>query len=214
MKKIVIIDYECGNLLSLSRAIETLGFKPELTKDKNKILDASHLILPGVGAFGHAMNKLEKYDLKKTIKDYVNLKKPLLGICLGMQALFSKSYEFGTHEGLDIIEGEVIKIESPESKIKVPHIGWNEIFPTEINENCIKIFSKDLHGKNFYFVHSYIGVSKNLNKTNAVAKYSNITIPAIVSSENVYGCKFHKEKSGKNGISLIKNFCDLKIKNS
>ena len=209
MKKIVVIDYECGNLLSLYRAIEFVGYKAEVTKDKQKILNASHLILPGVGAFGHAMNKLEKFDLKETIKNYANLKKPLLGICLGMQALFSKSNEFGVTEGLDMIKGEVIKIKSSDKEIKVPHIGWNEIFPTNTNENSLKIFPKELHGKNFYFVHSYIGVSKNSNQTNAIAKYADISIPAIVSSENVYGCQFHPEKSGKNGITLIKNFCNL-----
>ena len=209
MKKIVVIDYECGNLLSLYRAIEFIGHKAEVTKDKQKIMNATHLILPGVGAFGHAMDKLEKFNLKETIKKYADLKKPLLGICLGMQALFSKSNEFGVTEGLDMIKGEVIKIESSDKDIKVPHIGWNEIFPTNINENSLKIFPKELHGKNFYFVHSYIGVSQNSNHTNAVAKYSDISIPAIVSSEKVYGCQFHPEKSGKNGITLIKNFCNL-----
>ena len=205
MKKIVVIDYECGNLLSLYRAIEFIGHKAEVTKDKQKIMNATHLILPGVGAFGHAMDKLEKFNLKETIKNYADLK-PLLGICLGMQALFSKSNEFGVTEGLDMIKGEVIKIESSDKDIKVPHIGWNEIFPTNINENSLKIFPKELHGKNFYFVHSYIGVSQNSNHTNAVAKYSDISIPAIVSSEKSIWLSVSSRKKWQKRYYIDKKF--------
>ena len=164
-------------------------------------MNATHLILPGVGAFGHAMDKLEKFNLKETIKNYADLKKPLLGICLGMQALFSKSNEFGVTEGLDMIKGEVIKIESSDKDIKVPHIGWNEIFPTNINENSLKIFPKELHGKNFYFVHSYLGVSQ-IQSYKHGAKYSD---QYQLYLRKVYGCQF-RQKSGKNSITVIKIF--------
>ena len=126
-----------------------------------------------------------------------------------MQALFTKSYEFGSHQGLNLIEGEVISIASQNRSVKVPHIGWNEVFLKNLDNNLSKIFSKDLHGKNFYFIHSYIGLSKESKNINAEANYLGLTIPAIVSSGNVYGCQFHPEKSGKNGLLLLKNFCNL-----
>ena len=209
MKKIIIIDYGCGNLLNLSRAIEFIGQRAEVTRDKDKITNATHLILPGVGAFKKAMEKLEQLGLKTSIKEYTKQKKPLLGICLGMQLLFSKSFEFGIHSGLDLIKGEVIKLKSKDKNVKIPHIGWNEIYPKFTNENSKKIFTEDLYGKNFYFIHSFIGISKKKEKTNGFSEYMNISIPAFVSSENIFGCQFHPEKSGKNGIKLLKNFCNL-----
>ena len=190
MKKIVIIDYGCGNLLNIYRAIEKIGYKAELTNKKEKIINATHLILPGVGAFGKAMEKLEEFDLKKAIKEFSLTNKPLLGICLGMQALFTKSFEFGINEGLNLIEGNVSKISSNDKKIKIPHIGWSEIYPQNLSEQAEKIFTNNLHGKSFYFVHSYIGVSSDPKKINAIAKYSNIQIPAFVSSNNIFGCQF------------------------
>ena len=209
MKNIIIIDYGCGNLLNLSRAIEFIGQRAEVTRDKDKIINATHLILPGVGAFKKAMEKLEQLGLKTSIKEYTKQKKPLLGICLGMQLLFSKSFEFGSHAGLDLIEGEVIKLKSEDKNVKIPHIGWNEIYPKFTNDNSKKIFTEDLYGKNFYFIHSFIGISKKKEKTNGFAEYMNISIPAFVSSENTFGCQFHPEKSGRNGIKLLKNFCNL-----
>ena len=130
MKTITIIDYGCGNILNLVRAINFLGYKVEVTNDKKKILNSSHVILPGVGAFGNAMQQLKKYDLQNTIFEYTKLNKPLFGICLGMQILLTKSYEFGKHEGLGLIKGEVLKISNKtDKKIKIPHVGWNEIYP-------------------------------------------------------------------------------------
>ena len=135
MKKITIIDYGCGNILNLARAIKFLGYEAEITHDKKKILNSSHLILPGVGAFGNAMSQLNKYDLQNTILEYVNLNKPLFGICLGMQILLTESYEYGVHKGLNLIEGKVIKISNKGNKeVKVPHMGWNEIYPNNRKE--------------------------------------------------------------------------------
>ena len=126
-----------------------------------------------------------------------------------MQLLFSKSFEFGSHAGLDLIEGEVIKLKSKDKNVKIPHIGWNEIYPKFTNDNSKKIFTEDLYGKNFYFIHSFIGIPKKIEKTNGFSEYMNISIPAFVSSENIFGCQFHPEKSGRNGIKLLKNFCNL-----
>ena len=211
MKTITIIDYGCGNILNLVRAINFLGYKVEVTNDKKKILNSSHVILQGVGAFGNAMQQLKKYDLQNTIFEYTKLNKPLFGICLGMQILLTKSYEFGKHEGLGLIKGEVLKISNKtDKKIKIPHVGWNEIYPNNNEKKWENKILKNLTaGTNFYFVHSYVCFTKNPNSTVAVCNYSNISIPAVVAENNVFGCQFHPEKSGEDGINVIKNFCEI-----
>ena len=211
MKKVTIIDYGCGNILNLVRAIEFLGYKAETTNKREKIVSSSHVILPGVGAFGNAAKQLEKYDLRKSIEDYVKSKNPLLGICLGMQLLFTESYEFGFHKGLGLIEGQVVKISNDKkSQIKIPHMGWNEIYPSNNEKKWKnKILKNALIGKNFYFVHSFKGITKNPNSTIAVCNYSTISIPAVVSINNIFGCQFHPEKSGHNEIEVLKNFCEI-----
>ena len=211
MKKITIIDYGCSNILNLVRAIRFLGYEVETTHDKKKILNSSHVILPGVGAFGNAMKQLEKYDLQNAILEYAKLNRPLFGICLGMQILLTVSYEFGEHRGLGLIEGEVIKIlDKKNKKIKIPHIGWNEIYPNKNkNEWKNKILSNSLIGKEFYFVHSFVSVTKNPNSTIAICNYSGISIPAFVSDDNIFGCQFHPEKSADNGLIVLKNFCEI-----
>ena len=211
MKKITIIDYGCGNILNLIRAIRFLGYETETTHDKKKIINSSHVILPGVGAFGNAMKQLEKYNLQNTILEYAKLNKPLFGICLGMQILLTVGYEFGVHKGLGLIEGEVIKILDKKNKeIKIPHIGWNEIYPNnDKKEWKNKILSNSLIGKSFYFVHSFVCLTKNPYSTIAVCNYSGISIPAVVSVNNVFGCQFHPEKSADNGLAVLKNFCEI-----
>ncbi len=211
MKKITIIDYGCGNILNLARAINFIGFEAEVTHNEKNILNSSHVILPGVGAFGNAIEQLEKYNLRSVILEYAKSNKPLLGICLGMQILLTESYEFGVHKGLDLISGKIIKISNKNNKeIKIPHVGWNEIYPN--NEKKIwenKILKNNLIGKNFYFVHSFIAITKNPSSTIAVCNYSDISIPAVISSNNVFGCQFHPEKSEQNGLSVLKNFCEI-----
>jgi imidazole glycerol-phosphate synthase subunit HisH len=210
-KKITIIDYGCGNILNLVRAIKFIGYEAEVTHEKNKIIDSSHIILPGVGAFGNAMKKIEKYNLHKTIWEYAGSEKPLLGICLGMQILLTESHEFGVHKGLGLIEGKVIKISNEKNiEAKVPHIGWNEIYPKKSeNEWKNKILKNSLIGKNFYFVHSYVCKTKNTDSTVAVCNYSDISIPAVITSGNIFGCQFHPEKSADNGLTVLKNFCEI-----
>ena len=211
MKKITIIDYGCGNILNMVRAIKFLGYEVETTHEVKRIINSSHVILPGVGAFGNAMKQLEKYSLQKTIIEYAQLNRPLLGICIGMQILFTLSYEFGVHKGLNLIEGEVIKISNKNNKeIKIPHVGWNEIYPNnDKKEWKNKILKNNLIGKNFYFVHSFACSTKNSDSTIAVCNYSGISIPAVVSVNNVFGCQFHPEKSADNGLIVLKNFCDI-----
>jgi len=211
MKKITIIDYGCGNILNLIRAIKVLGHEVEATYDKKKILNSSHVILPGVGAFGNAMKQLEKYNLQNTILEYVKLNKPLLGICLGMQILLTVSYEFGVYKGLNLIEGKVIKISNKKNKeIKVPHMGWNEIYPNNGKKEWENKILKDVSvGKNFYFVHSYLCLTQNPSSTVATCNYSGISIPAVISFNNIFGCQFHPEKSSDNGLIILKNFCKI-----
>ena len=212
MKEITIIDYGCGNLLSLGRALEFLGYKNLVTSDAKKIMNSSHVILPGVGAFGNAIGKIDELNLRESILNYTKSGRPLLGIRLGMQLLFSKSYEFGEHEGLGLIEGEVIKISSKSNKkIKIPHIGWNEIYSLN-NKKEIKnkIIKESSIGKSFYFVHSFYGITKKKHYTVSFCKYSDISITAVVNKDNIFGCQFHPEKSGKNGLTVLKNFCEIK----
>ena len=211
MKKITIIDYGCGNILNLVRSIEFIGYKTEITSDKKKIINSSHVILPGVGAFGNAMKKLEKNELKNAILEYARLNQPLLGICLGMQLLFSKSYEFGIHKGLDLIKGEVIKISNTKNKeIKIPHVGWNEIYPANKKKEWdSKILKNILIKNNFYFVHSFIAKPLNLDSAVAICDYSDTNVTAVVEVNNTFGCQFHPEKSGDNGLTILKNFIEI-----
>ena len=209
-KKITIIDYGCGNILNLARAIKFIGYEVDITHDKNKIINSSYVILPGVGAFGNAMKQIEKYNLHNTILEYAKSNKPLLGICLGMQILLTVSYEFGVHKGLGLIEGKVIKISNEKNKeIKIPHMGWNEIYPNNNKKEWKnKILKSSSIGKSFYFVHSFVCITKDYDSTIAVCNYSDISIPAVVVTGNVFGCQFHPEKSADNGLAVLKNFCE------
>ena len=210
-KKITIIDYGCGNILNLARAIKFIGYEVEITHDKNKIINSSHVVLPGVGAFGNAMKQIEKYNLHSAMLEYAKSNKPLLGICLGMQILLTVGYEFGVHKGLGLIEGKVIKISNEKNKeIKIPHIGWNEIYPNNNKKEWKnKILKDPLIGKSFYFVHSFICLTKDSDSTIAVCNYSDISITAVVATGNVFGCQFHPEKSSDNGLAVLKNFCEI-----
>ena len=207
MKKITIIDYGCGNILSISRALEKIGYSSLFSKDKNEIIESDFLILPGVGSFKQAMSLLNKDNLKYIIKQAVLDKRiPLLGICLGMQILLTKSFEEGKFEGLNLIEGEVVKIKSlKNNKIPIPNINWcNLNFKNNIKENFI-----ELEDKSFYFIHSYMAVTKNIKNTIATAKYKNVNIPSIIKSKNIIGCQFHPEKSGQNGLNFLKKITKL-----
>jgi len=199
---IAIIDYQMGNLRSVQKAFEYLGHEAIVTQNPNKILDASHVVLPGVGAFGDAMRNLEKAGLIDSIYKSVQMGKSFLGICLGLQLLFERSYEGGTFTGLSILPGEVKRI--PENlNVKVPHIGWNEL-----QYSPSPIF-KDLDEPCFvYFVHSYYVQPENPEDVIATAFYG-MNIPVAVSRENIYGVQFHPEKSGWEGLKILRNFAEI-----
>jgi len=202
MSLIAIIDYDSGNVRSVAKAVEKVGFKSLVTKDKNEILSADGVILPGVGAFADCMNKLEKYNLVDVIYKVVDNQKPFLGICVGLQLLFEKSYEFGEHKGLSLIKGVVKKF--PYKKgYKIPHMGWNSI---EIEKDN-PLFRGVESGSYFYFVHSFYGVS---DKSVEIAKANYILdFTVAVNKNKVWGVQFHPEKSQSNGLRVLKNFCDI-----
>lgn len=201
---IAIIDYGVGNLFSLSCSLKAVGTDAVITGDKEIIKKADKLILPGVGAFGDAMEKLKKDGLDKLVKDEALSGKPLLGICLGMQLLFDKSYEFGVNEGLGLIKGEVVDMKGriPEN-LKIPHIGWNAL---ELKGDC-PIFKDLKNGDCVYFVHSFYadGCEENLT---ASTEYG-IKITAAAANGNIFGCQFHPEKSGETGLKILRAFCEL-----
>ena len=189
------------------KSIGKIGYSSLFSKDKNEIIESDFLILPGVGSFKQAMSLLNKDNLKYIIKQAVLDKRiPLLGICLGMQILLTKSFEEGKFEGLNLIEGEVVKIKSlKNNKIPIPNINWcNLNFKNNIKENFI-----ELEDKSFYFIHSYMAVTKNIKNTIATAKYKNVNIPSIIKSKNIIGCQFHPEKSGQNGLNFLKKIIKL-----
>lgn len=203
---IAIIDYGCGNILSLKRALDEIGLKNKVTSSQEEIQNSNCIILPGVGAFENAITLLKKKDLLNLIVEIVKQKKkPLIGICLGMQMLFDKSYEMGEHNGLGLIDGEITKIKNIKSdvKIKIPHINWSKIF-FNINDKFCKIVANELNKRSFYFIHSYFAIPKKKKNVIAYCNYYDIQIPAIVKKDNVIGFQFHPEKSGQNGLKLLK----------
>ncbi|MDO4488701.1 MAG: imidazole glycerol phosphate synthase subunit HisH [Eubacteriales bacterium] len=201
---IAIIDYGVGNLFSLKSSLKAIGHEAVVTGDRDIIGAADHVILPGVGAFPDAARKLREAGLFDYVRELAASGKPLLGICLGMQLLFDRSLEFGEHEGLGLIPGEVLPIEDYiSSELDIPHMGWNALkFHKE------SALYKDIpEGTHFYFVHSFaaFGCEKDLS---ASTEYGT-TITASVEKGNVYGTQFHPEKSGEAGLRLLKNFCEL-----
>lgn len=195
-----IVDYHLNNLRSVQKAFEKVGVPSFISDDPNELKKADKLVLPGVGAFGEAMENLRILDLENLLKEHADSGKPLLGICLGMQLLFTKSYEFGVYEGLNLIKGEV-KI-FPTS-VKVPHMGWNQI---EIVKESS--FLKDVVEKSFvYFVHSYY-VEPKENVTLTQTEYG-FRFSSILQHQNIFGIQFHPEKSKVAGLQLLKNFADV-----
>ena len=204
---IAIIDYGVGNLFSLASSLKSLGLETKVTRDAAAIRAADHIILPGVGAFADAMAKLEATGLVPVIKQEVE-HKPLLGICLGMQLLFEKSYEYGEHTGLGLIPGEVCPLadDLKDPSLKVPHIGWNGLhFPKEKEKS--PIFADLAENDCVYFVHSFAAVDC-ADFVTATAEYG-AELTAAVARGNVYGCQFHPEKSGEVGLKILKAFCNL-----
>ena len=199
---IAIIDYGAGNIFSVKNALDYLGFESKLTNNTDDLVSADSIILPGVGAFPAAMDKLNASGLIDTIKQQAEVK-PFLGICLGMQLLFEKSFEFGEQEGLSLIKGYVDKIEEPD--LVIPHMGWNKL---EYNGEC-KLLEGLGDNEYVYFVHSYKAFCGDENLF-AYCEYGH-KVPAVVGDgKYVYGCQFHPEKSGKTGLKILENFAKLR----
>lgn len=199
---IAIIDYGVGNLFSLRCSLKKIGVDSIVTNNKEDIKNASNLILPGVGAFGDAAEKLEQTGLTPVIKEVVADGKPLLGICLGMQMLFDKSYEYGEHKGLGLIKGEVRPLAGQIKELKIPHMGWNSL---QFKNGKSGLFKYIDEGDYVYFVHSYYAKCQEQSLI-ATSDYG-IEVAAAVSNKNVYGTQFHPEKSGNIGLKILQAFC-------
>ena len=197
---IAIIDYDAGNIKSVEKALLTMGETPVLTRDPEVILQADHIILPGVGSFGDAMENLNKFGLIDVIHEAINRKIPFLGICLGLQLLFESSEETPGVAGLGILKGKIVRI--PEGPgLKIPHMGWNSLNVRE-GASLFKGLEKEPY---VYFVHSYYLQAKDPKIVAATTEYG-VTIHASVEKENVFACQFHPEKSSKTGLAILKNF--------
>lgn len=200
---IAIVDYGVGNLFSLRSSFKAIGADAVFTSDEKIIRAADRIILPGVGAFEDAAKKLKETGLGDVVVSEVKNGKPLLGICLGMQLLFEKSYEFGCHEGLSLIPGNIVSFEGRIDKsLKIPEIGWNEL---KLNKESV-LYKGFSGGEFVYFVHSYFADCDS-KYVSAFSEYD-VDFPASVEYENVFGCQFHPEKSGKVGLKILENFCN------
>ncbi|MCQ2541982.1 MAG: imidazole glycerol phosphate synthase subunit HisH [Lachnospiraceae bacterium] len=200
---IAIIDYDAGNIKSVEKALIYLGEQPVITRDKDILLKADKVILPGVGAFGDAMNRLNEYGLVDVIKSIVAKGTPFLGICLGLQLLFEESDEAPGVKGLSVLEGKIKRI--PDSfGLKVPQIGWNSLH----FDHAGKLFKGVDEGAYVYFVHSYYLEAADENIVTASTEYG-VHVHASVEKDNVYACQFHPEKSSDEGLKMLKNFIEL-----
>lgn len=203
---IAIVDYGVGNLFSLRSSLNVLGQAVTVTGDAAALRQADKIILPGVGAFGDAAEKLRATGLDQVVVESARAGTPLLGICLGMQLLLERSFEYGEHRGLGLIPGDVVSMEPVlPAGYKVPHIGWNALeFPKDRPRS--PIFQNIREGDYVYFVHSYYAA--NCPAVTATAEYG-ARLTAAVGQDNVFGCQFHPEKSGPVGLSILRAFCDL-----
>ncbi|MBO2945411.1 imidazole glycerol phosphate synthase subunit HisH [Paenibacillus sp. F411] len=199
---IAVVDYGMGNLHSVSKAVERLGYEPLITGVREEILSADGIILPGVGAFGDAMEHLRESGLDQVMREAAARTAPLLGICLGMQLLFSQSEEHGVHEGLNILPGKVVRFTGGD--YKVPHMGWNSL---SFLQPDVPLFA-GLEEGHVYFVHSYHVLPEVKSDLLAVTDYGQ-PVTAIVGRGHVYGMQFHPEKSGELGMSLLRGFLAL-----
>lgn len=200
---IAVIDYDAGNMKSVEKAIEALGEKAVVTRESSLILQADKVILPGVGAFGDAMNRLNEYGLTDTINEVVQRDKPFLGICLGLQLMFKSSEESPEVKGLGLLPGQILKIPDCEG-LKIPHMGWNSL---NIREGS-RLFKGIPDNSYVYFVHSYYLKADNEEDVAASTEYST-HIHAAVEHGNVFACQFHPEKSSRVGMRILKNFIEL-----
>ena len=200
---IAIIDYDAGNIKSVEKALQSLGEEVIITRDEDVLLLADKVILPGVGAFGDAMERLNEYGLISVIKKIVENKTPFLGICLGLQLLFDSSEEAPGVKGLGILPGKIVRFPSDRG-LKIPQIGWNSL--TQPNKG--RLFKGIDDGEFVYFVHSYYLMAEDMSDVVATTEYG-VTVHASVERDNIFACQFHPEKSSNVGLKILKNFIDL-----
>lgn len=203
---IAIIDYGVGNLHSVLNAFKSLGFDAKITSDKDEILNASKVVLPGVGAFEKAINTFRERGFESVIKEVINKGTHLLGICVGMQMLFETDYEYGVHKGLGILKGNIIKFDEvvDSIKYKIPQIGWNNI-DIKNDKGILRGISNNSY---LYFVHSYHLSDADSSIIAAYANYG-VNYGCVVEHDNIHATQFHPEKSGEVGLKILKNFGDL-----
>ncbi len=200
---VAIIDYDAGNIKSVEKAVNALGYEAVVTRDRSSILNAEHVILPGVGAFGDAMKKLHSYGLVEVIREVAANRTPFLGICLGLQLMFESSEEAPGVEGLSLLKGRIVRLPDTED-LKIPHIGWNSLkYP-----NSGRLFAGIPEDSYVYFVHSYYLQAGKPEIVKATTEYGAL-VHASVEKENVFACQFHPEKSSEVGMKILENF--LKI---
>lgn len=200
---ITIVDYDAGNLKSVEKALDFLGEKPVITREKEEILKADKVILPGVGAFGDAMEKLHQYGLVDVLREVAQKGTPLLGICLGLQLFFESSEESPGVEGLGICKGKILRIPDQEG-LKIPHMGWNSLH----YDNPGRLFEGIPENSYVYFVHSYYLKAENPSDVAATADYI-VDFHAAVEHENIFATQFHPEKSGEVGLQILRNFVTM-----
>ena len=202
---IAIVDYGVGNLFSLSSSLKALGLETEITRDADKLRAADRIILPGVGAFGDARAKLDATGLVPVIQAEA-ARKPLLGICLGMQLLFDRGFEYGEHPGLGLVPGQVVDLHGAleDKTLKVPHMGWNSLQIVKDDP----LFRYVENGEYVYYVHSFYAADC-LPSTLATSRYGNVDVTGVVRNGNVWGTQFHPEKSGDTGLRLLRAFAEL-----
>jgi glutamine amidotransferase len=206
---IAIIDYKMSNIFSIKNALDTLGYNSQVTSNSKEILAADGAVLPGVGSFPEAMKHLYQLNLIQPIKEFIASGKPFMGICLGLQLLFTRSEEFEQCKGLGLIDGVVVSFSKYNSVKRVPHVGWNTVHSNDLNQrnNLVQISRIDLDDNQYYyFVHSYFVKPDNHNNVFTTTKYSGIEFCSSVISNNIFACQFHPEKSGTRGLKILKEF--------
>lgn len=200
-----IIDYEVGNLFSLASSLKSIGQEVVVSGNPDTLIQADRLILPGVGAFENAAFKLRQTGMDSLIREQTAKGVPLLGICLGMQMLFEKSFEYGEHEGLGLLKGQIVPLaEKLSGALKIPHMGWNQLHITKKNS---KLFANTREGEYVYFVHSYF--ADGCGDALAATSEYGIPVTAAVEQDNLFGCQFHPEKSGRVGLEILRAFCGV-----
>lgn len=215
---VAIVDYKAGNLFSVEHACKAVGLMPVITSKPEEIFQSEALILPGVGAFGDAMENLRKLDLVQPLKEFAASGKPFMGICLGMQLLFSRSEEFGEHEGLNLIDGDVVKFPTVNEygqKNKIPQIGWNQITCTSKFGECWHNtpLEQIINGEFMYFIHSFYAKPRNSENVLAMTEYGGRNYCSAVIKENIFATQFHPEKSAEEGIKIYRYWANKSIGN-